>query len=685
MRGILPVLRLVASEWESKQGMFRILLINMPFSDINRPSIGLSLLKAGLTQAGIACEVAYLNVQFAKLISAENYARIDTFSTSPLLGEWIFSEALFGDAALPDALSYYGEVLRPALKEPFGNNETAFREAVEGTGLLAGLVGLRKKAAHFLDTCFGDYDWEQYNIVGFTTTFQQSVASLALAKRIKAAYPKTLVAFGGANCEGTMGVTLHRLFPFIDLVCSGEGDKSFIDFATALAAGIRKPLIDGIIQRIDGKTMVPVALTNPIREMDTLPVPDYSDFFVERPGLPDERDNLRLPIESSRGCWWGEKAHCTFCGLNGGTMSFRTKSPERFLGEVNELVHRYGVRDLAAVDNIIDMQYFQSVLPRLAESGLGIRIFYETKSNLRRAQVKLLREAGVTHIQPGIESLSTSVLQLMRKGVHAYQNIRLLRLCAECLVKPSWNLLAGFPGEEPVEYEKQAEMVPFLTHLPPPTYVGCVRLDRFSPLFERKAESGVVNVRPTAAYQYIYPFKQDELADLGYYFDFDYADGRCPQAYVAPLHAAVTDWKRSYPTDSLISLDDGETLTIADRREGEASFRHVLRGWERVVYLHCEEGSTPGGIVSALEAANYHDVSRRDLEGLLSRFIRERVMLQIDGRYLALAVAGNYRLEVLSRYLKAGQDIPADVAFAVRQLFDLHPEAFADRLVAYLN
>src|SRR6266516_3238118 len=147
--------------------MFQTLLINMPFSDVNRPSIGLSLLKAGIARAGISCEIAYLNVQFAQVIGAENYARIDTFSTSPLLGEWIFADALFGDAALPDALSYYSDILRPALKEPFGNNETAFREAVEGTGLLAGLLGLRKQAAHFVDTCFGDRDWGQYNIIGF--------------------------------------------------------------------------------------------------------------------------------------------------------------------------------------------------------------------------------------------------------------------------------------------------------------------------------------------------------------------------------------------------------------------------------------------------------------------------------------------------------------------------------------
>ena len=44
-----------------------------------------------------------------------------------------------------------------------------------------------------------------------------------------------------------------------------------------------------------------------------------------------------LLFETSRGCWWGAKSHCTFCGLNGETMAFRSKSPRRALDELEQL------------------------------------------------------------------------------------------------------------------------------------------------------------------------------------------------------------------------------------------------------------------------------------------------------------------------------------------------------------
>ena len=52
-----------------------------------------------------------------------------------------------------------------------------------------------------------------------------------------------------------------------------------------------------------------------------------------------------------------------------------------------------------------------------------------------------MRAGGMTSIQPGIESLSTRVLQVMQKGVSAAQNIQLLRWCGEVGINVAWNLL----------------------------------------------------------------------------------------------------------------------------------------------------------------------------------------------------------------------------------------------------
>src|SRR5262249_46480802 len=140
-----------------------------------------------------------------------------------------------------------------------------------------------------------------------------------------------------------------------------------------------------------------------------------------------EKKEIWLPYESSRGCWWGARQHCTFCGLNGETMAFRQKSPDRMIDGVKRLLARYPSQNIAMIDNILPHSYFRTVLPRLAEDPPAARIYYEIKSNLTLNQVELLRRAGVERAQPGIEALSSSLLQRMKKGVLARQNLALLR------------------------------------------------------------------------------------------------------------------------------------------------------------------------------------------------------------------------------------------------------------------
>ena len=88
--------------------------------------------------------------------------------------------------------------------------------------------------------------------------------------------------------------------------------------------------------------------------------------------------------ETSRGCWWGAKSHCTFCGLNGSTMAFRRKSPSRAIEEIAYLSARWRAPFIQFVDNILDMKYFDTVLEELAERQLPTRFFYEVKANLSR-------------------------------------------------------------------------------------------------------------------------------------------------------------------------------------------------------------------------------------------------------------------------------------------------------------
>jgi ribosomal peptide maturation radical SAM protein 1 len=242
-----------------------------------------------------------------------------------------------------------------------------------------------------------------------------------------------------------------------------------------------------------------------VRDMDALPFPDYSEYMAQfRASRHHSGWEPQLLFESSRGCWWGEKAHCTFCGLNGSTMTYRSKSADRVLEELEHFADRYPGHHVQVVDNIIEMGYFKDLLPRLAERRLRLDLFYETKANLKKDHVRTLAQANIRTIQPGIESLSDAVLTLMRKGVTWLQNVQLLKWCKELGVHPYWNLLWGFPGEPPAEYTRMAKVIPLLTHLPAPRGTYGLRLDRFSPNFNESARLGFTHVRPIDSYRHVY-------------------------------------------------------------------------------------------------------------------------------------------------------------------------------------
>lgn len=665
-----------------------VVLISMPFGSAYSPSIGLSLLKAALDRDGLPCAIRYFNQRFAERIGVGAYQRITTAGSRALLGDWIFAASLFSDR-IPPPDRYFADILHARRGELIDDDPETMGAEDDGRALLAA----RAEVEPFLDECLESFPWEQYSLVGFTTLHFQTTASLALAARLKRRYPDLTIVFGGQACEGEMGLSLHRLFPFVDFVCSGEGDIAFPSLARLLLAGKAVGDIAGIVRRIHGRTVPPLRAGAPVPDLDALPLPRYDDFVEQwsQVDLKTERQPYLL-IETARGCWWGEKSHCTFCGLNGQSMAFRVKSPERAIAEYRDLIGRYQPSEIKAVDNILDMRYFKDVLPQIAEMQTSTALFYEVKANLKREQVRQLFEAGVTAIQPGIENLSASVLRLMRKGVSPLQNISLLRWCDEFFVEPYWNFLAGFPGEDPAEYARQAQLLPLLTHLPAPQGLGVVRLDRFSPLYFDSVAMGVERVRPHRTYSYIYPFPETDLAGLAYFFDFDYADGRDPASYLGAMRDAVGAWMNPPSLSHLISFVEGDTLMVYDTRPVAVRPAYQLIGLRRTVYEWCDRARTEADLLETLASddALMAGALPGDLGAALSRVLAElvdtRLLLLEEGRYLTLAVAVDFQLDVLASRHTENLPLTNRMKRARARFFDPRmpalTAAFAARIVA---
>jgi ribosomal peptide maturation radical SAM protein 1 len=593
----------------------------VPFADVGRPAMGLGLLISEVREAGHSAKAIYFNIDLAAEVGLVPYQRIaSSFPPNLLIGEWIFAGDVFGDEiSEPD--EFIADILVPHV-------------GVD-TDLFGSILQIRQMVSRWLDACAAEVMEQKPDVVGFSTVFHQTCACLALARRLKALPNPPIIVFGGANCEGEMGLQMIRSFPWIDYVCSGEADISFPKLLDRLAGVVPSAPIAGVLEH--GATQEP-AKSTAVMTLDKLPFPDFDDYFGRLAASPLAGVfEGHLVFETSRGCWWGAKHHCTFCGLNGDTMAFRSKSPDRAFDEIVWLAGRHKVSHIGCVDNILDMKYVNTLFPRLAAAGVKLDMFYEVKANLRLDQLKAMRAGGVTQIQPGIESFSDKVLKLMEKGCTGFQNIQLMRWCAELGIEVSWNLLAGFPGENPDDYAQMASLMPRLTHLDPPCSCGMLRLDRFSPFHFRAEELGIVRMRPARAYFYVYPLGRRELARLAYFFDYDYDDGRNPNDYLLPVQAEVGHWKNARLTSGgkppeLYAKFDTVGVTICDSRPCATKAEHRLDGLSAWVYALCDSAATVAGLAHATgaTASQIEDVLRQqDLDQLIARQ---------DERAVALAV-----------------------------------------------
>jgi ribosomal peptide maturation radical SAM protein 1 len=620
----------------------RVILIAMPWPLLDRPSIQLGVLQSVLEEAGVCMEVRSLYLEFMEFLASNtanlpDEKRITTadyqeIAAQSFIGDWIFAVPPFHDSRASD--EEYFAYLR---------DENVSQE------LISKAIQMRQLVPAFLDRCVRDILAAAPRVVGFTTTFAQNVPSLVLSELLKQRDPSLKIVFGGANCDGPMGAALHRAFPWIDAVVRGEGEQVVAGLMTDLISGglIRRQ--PGLCYR-QGDECFEIEQRPEARAMDGAPIPNYDEYFDRVRGLSFSSEilpKISIPFETARGCWWGAKLHCTFCGLNGSTMAFRSKSPDRASAELFYLAAKYRQLTFHAVDNIIDMHYFDEFLPRLRDSGFDLNLFYETKSNLKRGQVSIMRDAGVVFIQPGIESLSTPILKLMKKGVTALQNIRLLKWCAEFGIHAFWNVIYGFPSEPPEEYDRMADLMKSLTHLEPPI-LGRLHIDRFSPYHQRPAEFNLKIIGPGAHYRFAYPCDELTLSDLAYSFDYQYLDDRRPEEYTGAIREVIEGWQANYdPGDGSLCYRRGpEFLIINDRRPNLEPCDYRLGETEAQIYLACDSGASPAKIREALLPDVNGAISVEEIAEYLEELVEARLVYEEDGRYLSLAVPANHRARI---------------------------------------
>ncbi|WPB86300.1 RiPP maturation radical SAM C-methyltransferase [Sediminicoccus rosea] len=629
-----------------------ILLVSMPWTNVIEPGLGLALLKAILARRGVQTRVLHLNLFALEFLKASTY---DGISVVYALNDFLFSHGL--DPVVTDAQRRHLRVKAEDL---------AFAGALDPErvgsvdAVIERLLHLRAEVIpRWLERWADELAASPARLIGFTCMFDQTIASLALAKLVKQRAPEKLVALGGYAVRDPTGSMVMQSHPWVDAICTGEGETTILDLAEAARGARPLHAVRGILHRgADGAIIATPAA--PKADLDANPVPDYSDFFADTARLSAECQvdltPASIPVENSRGCWWGAKHHCVFCGIDKPDLVYRHRAAETVLEGLRTLRARHGMSSFRFSDYILPHGFYKTLLPMLAAEQPKFTLSCEMKSNVTEEHFRLLADAGFHEVQPGIESFSSEVLRRIDKGVTAIQNVFTLKLGRKYGIRILYNILYGFPDDTLPEYRRMETLLPKLAHFDPPVSCVPVQVTRYAPLQATPERFGIPPAAHGPTYELI--FSRDYVERTGfryedfcYYFERGWENSLHLQQSYGRIHDTVKAW--GIPQNDLFAslhilqtLPDGGALVLDSR--GGIRREHALDALALAVLEVTDRPVSEAALLEGLGGAHPAPA----IAAALAWLEAEDLVIREDDRLLSLVLPcapvseGSYRTGV---------------------------------------
>lgn len=300
------------------------------------------------------------------------------------------------------------------------------------------------------------------DVVGVTSTTNFFGNALELAGMLKAALPALPVIIGGPHATRNAEAILveHACF---DAVCVGEGERTILELVNALGGGMSMTDVNGIAFKADGKPR----LTSPrefIENLDEVPMPARHLLPLAK-YIPQPNDGPYVPkfaMITSRGCPY----ECIFCDHGIFGVSYRSFSAKRIVDEVEQLVTRFGARDIAFVDSLFmpTVKRVRDVVAEIRRRNLRVHWTCTIRANVATRDIlEEMKQAGCWRVRIGVESGNEEVLRFIRKRVTKDQVRRVVREAHEVGLHPKAFFMIGHPTDTEATIR---ESIAFANELP---------------------------------------------------------------------------------------------------------------------------------------------------------------------------------------------------------------------------
>ncbi len=290
-------------------------------------------------------------------------------------------------------------------------------------------------------------------VVGITATTSTIKNALNYSKLLKKVLPDSLVVIGGPHTTFQPVETLKSA-DSLDAVVMGEGEATMVELAEKFCDTNNGKLedINGITYHDRVNDSIKMNPARPlIQDLDTIPFPARHLVPFESYGATQKESSDMI---TSRGCVFS----CGYCSsslIMG--KKFRSRSPENVADEIQEIVDRYRIKNIAFMDDTFMLNKNRANLIADEINGRGLDIGFVASSRVDmvdKTLIEKLKSAGLNTLYYGVESGSQRVLNLMKKGITLKQAEDAVRVAKDVGVDVLTSFILGFPGETRKEIDK---------------------------------------------------------------------------------------------------------------------------------------------------------------------------------------------------------------------------------------
>jgi ribosomal peptide maturation radical SAM protein 1 len=607
-----------------QQDQKSVLLVSMPFAETSIPSIQLSLLEAYLKDRNINVCSNHLYLKASDFYGLTNYNYLINSPNDSYTAQLVFSKYVFQE---------HWEKTNNNYKEFYNNTIGYYKKILENFSF----SDYVQKTDDFYSWACNNINWKDYDIIGFTLNYGQLLPSLAISKYIKESYPDKTIVFGGSTTVSELGKRVLKAFNYIDFIISSDGEEPIF----LLASNEKQKNIPGLIYREDDQ--IKLNENNEVIDLNNLPFLDFTSFYQDLYKSGNEVQQYfflrgRLPIEFSRGCWWNR---CTFCNIKSHHKKYREKNIKRFVEELNFLSEKYKMLEFQFIGNTLPQNDFKDLCNQIIDLGKDFRFYAEARAGILKSDdYKLLKKAGFTLIQTGVESFSKNYLKKMNKGAKVIDNIAALKYCKENEIINSYNLIINYPNEEKIDFEETKKNIQKIKRYLDPPQISTFYVGFNSPIYENLEEFNIDKLEYKRVDKIIFP--TDVLSN-----NFCFFNGFIRKKPIEENNwiGLLNNWKieremlmieglkNKNPIDQHIFyfVDGGNFIRIYDKRSLKNIQIYNLDEIEREIFLSCLDVISFDKIKE-----NLPHLSEDKIHSTLKDFEESNILFREDDRFLSL-------------------------------------------------